>query len=66
MATYKQATKVATPVVGADNIKQTLLDVNMSIANMHSNVYPGTKTSGITVRGGKAQTKGKLARGPMA
>jgi hypothetical protein len=53
-------------VVGADNIKQTLLDVNMSIANMHSNVYPGTKTSGITVRGGKAQTKGKLARGPMA
>jgi hypothetical protein len=29
--------------------------------------YPDTaKTSGIVVRGGKAQTKGKLARGPMA
>jgi len=30
--------------------------------------YPqtGIKTSGIQVRGGKAQTKGKLARGPMA
>ena len=25
-----------------------------------------TKTSGILVRGGKAQTKGKMARGPMA
>jgi|APGre2960657404_1045060.scaffolds.fasta_scaffold153712_2 hypothetical protein len=24
-----------------------------------------TKTSGIKVRGGKAQTKGKMARGPM-
>ena len=29
--------------------------------------YPDTaKTSGIQVRGGKAQTKGKMARGPMA
>jgi hypothetical protein len=30
--------------------------------------YPqtGMKTSGIKVRGGKAQTKGKMARGPMA
>ena len=30
--------------------------------------YPqtGMKTSGIQVRGGKAQTKGKMARGPMA
>jgi len=30
--------------------------------------YPqtGQKTSGIQVRGGKAQTKGKMARGPMA
>ena len=28
--------------------------------------YPDTaKTSGIVVRGGKAQTKGKMARGPM-
>jgi len=30
------------------------------------NGYPDTaKTSGIEVRGGKAQTKGKMARGPM-
>ena len=29
--------------------------------------YPekNVKTSGIVVRGGKAQTKGKMARGPM-
>ncbi|NBS69940.1 hypothetical protein EBT31_13650, partial [bacterium] len=32
------------------------------------NGYPETdvKTTGIQVRGGKAQTKGKMARGPMA
>ena len=29
--------------------------------------YPDeAKTSGIQVRGGKAQTKGRMARGPMA
>jgi hypothetical protein len=27
---------------------------------------PAVKTSGIKVRGGKAQTKGFMARGPMA
>jgi hypothetical protein len=27
---------------------------------------PPAKTSGIKMRGGKAQTKGKMARGPMA
>ena len=34
-----------------------------------SNGDPGrdnVKTTGIQVRGGKAQTKGKMARGPMA
>ena len=66
MATYKTPKNVATPVVGADDIKRTLRDLNQSVANMHSNEYAGTKTSGIQVRGGKAQTKGKMARGPMA
>lgn len=66
MATYKQPTQVPSPVVGADDIKQTLKDINMSVANMHSNEYKGIKTDGIQVRGGKAQTKGKMARGPMA
>jgi hypothetical protein len=41
--------------------------VDMSVGNI-SNVAGGkpTKTSGIMVRGGKAQTKGRMARGPMA
>lgn len=30
-----------------------------------SKMPEGVKTSGIVVRGGKAQTKGKMARGPM-
>jgi hypothetical protein len=66
MATYKQPQKVASPVVGADDIKQTLKDINMSVANMHSNEYKGTKTDGIKIRGTGAATKGVMARGPMA
>ena len=41
--------------------------VNMSVGNISK--FAGdqpTKTSGIMVRGGKAQTKGRMARGPMA
>ena len=66
MATYKTPKPVATPVVGADDIKQTLKDINMSVANMHSNVYKPTKTSGIETRGNGCATKGRIARGPMA
>jgi hypothetical protein len=66
MATYKQPKKVATPVVGADDIKKTLKDANVSVANIHSNTYKGTKTSGIKIRGTGAATKGVMARGPMA
>ena len=43
MATYKQPKKVASPVVGADDIKKTLRDTDVSVANLHSNVYPPTK-----------------------
>jgi hypothetical protein len=42
------------------------LKANMSIANERSNPYPGTKTSGIKIRGTGAATKGVMARGPMA
>ena len=35
-------------------------------ANERSNPYPGTKTSGIKIRGTGAATKGVMARGPMA
>ena len=40
--------------------------VNMSVGNIYKRDDAGPKTSGIVVRGGKAQTKGKMARGPMA
>ena len=40
--------------------------VNMSVGNIYKRDDAGPKTSGILVRGGKAQTKGKMARGPMA
>ena len=40
--------------------------VNMSAGNIYKRNDTGPKTSGIVVRGGKAQTQGKMARGPMA
>jgi hypothetical protein len=41
--------------------------VNMSVGNLSKSAgNQPTKTSGIMVRGGKAQTKGRMARGPMA
>ena len=66
MATYKQATKKPNVVVGEEPAKTTMRKANVSVANVRSQDYPPMKTSGIVVRGGKAQTKGKMARGPMA
>jgi hypothetical protein len=57
---------VPTPVVGADDIKRTLKDIDTSVANMHANEYKPTKTSGIKIRGTGCATKGVMARGPMA
>ena len=37
----------------------------MSTGNVSTSMNNEVKTSGIQVRGGKAQTKGKMARGPM-
>ena len=65
MATYKQSKKEPTVVVGQMPVKQAL-KANMSLANERSNPYPGTKTSGIKIRGTGAATKGVMARGPMA
>jgi hypothetical protein len=65
MATYKTPKPVATPVVGADDIKKALR-MDVSVANMHSNEYKPTKTSGIKIRGTGCATKGTMARGPMA
>jgi len=55
MATKKESWKSSTPV--------TIQNLDTLLAAKEPNP---TKTSGIKVRGGKAQTKGKLARGPMA
>ena len=38
----------------------------MSVGNISNSMKNEIKTSGIMVRGGKAQTKGRMARGPMA
>jgi len=38
----------------------------MSTGNVSTSMNNEIKTSGIVVRGGKAQTKGRMARGPMA
>ena len=38
----------------------------MSVGNVSNSMNNEIKTSGIIVRGGKAQTKGRMARGPMA
>ena len=38
----------------------------MSVGNVSNSMNNEIKTSGIQVRGGKAQTKGRMARGPMA
>ena len=65
MATYKQPKKEPTVVVGQMPVKQAL-KANMSLANERSNPYPGTKTSGIKIRGTGAATKGVMSRGPMA
>ena len=65
MATYKTPKTVATPVVGADDIKKALR-MDVAVGNLHSNEYKGTKTDGIKIRGTGAATKGVMARGPMA
>lgn len=47
------------------NGREMVHDLNPSIGNIAGKPYPAEKTSGIKVRGGKAQTKGFMARGPM-
>ena len=63
MATPK---KVKSVVVGEESAKKVMRDANVSVANVNSNEYKPTKTSGIKIRGTGAATKGLMARGPMA
>ena len=65
MATSKIKT-VPSPVVGTESAKTTMRNTNVSVANVRSQDYPPTKTSGIKIRGTGAATKGVMARGPMA
>jgi hypothetical protein len=58
--------KVKIEPAGVSNNKKYMKDANVSVANSHSNDYPGVKTSGIKMRGTGAATKGLMSRGPMA
>ena len=60
----KPVKMASNPGSGPDH--SNLDTVNMSVGNIYKRDDAGPKTSGIVVRGGKAQTKGKMARGPMA
>ena len=51
---------------GVSNNKKYMKDANVSVANTHSNDYPGVKTSGIKMRGTGCAIKGLMSRGPMA
>ena len=66
MADYKQPKVVPNVVVGEADNKKYLKDLNVSVANVHSDEYKPTKTTGIKIRGTGAATKGLMARGPMA
>jgi hypothetical protein len=56
-----KAKPVPTPAVSGDAPMP-----RMVVGNISSKPAPAAKTSGVKVRGGKAQTKGFMARGPMA
>ena len=67
MATYRSPKPAATQAVLPDtDNKKYMRDMNVSVANVHSNDYPGVKTSGIKMRGTGCATKGLMSRGPMA
>jgi len=63
---YKQPKKVANVEVGGPSNVEELKRTQLSVANNRSANYPGTKTSGIKIRGTGAATRGVMARGPMA
>ena len=43
----------------------TANDVNMSVGNITRKAQPGTKASGLKMRGVGAAIKGTMSRGPM-
>ncbi|MFN6253426.1 MAG: hypothetical protein ACK4Y5_15310 [Acetobacteraceae bacterium] len=63
---YKVKAAPQQAVLPKVNAMKHMADTNVTVANNHSNEYPGVKTSGIKIRGTGAATKGVMARGPMA
>ena len=66
MAEYKQPKTIPTVDVYNQPNKEYLREANVSVGNVRSNDYKGTKTDGIKMRGTGAATRGVMARGPMA
>ena len=64
MAAIKTVKSVVNPGSGKDMSDGK--NRRMSVGNVSNSMKNEIKTSGIMVRGGKAQTKGRMARGPMA
>ena len=54
------------PAMSTQSGAKYMEEMNIAVNTTSKGNYAPTKTSGIQVRGGKAQTKGKTARGPMA
>jgi hypothetical protein len=54
------------PAMSTESGAKCMEEMNISVGTTSKGNYAPTKTSGTQVRGGKAQTKGKMARGPMA
>ena len=61
----KGVTVAENPGSGPNRSKADTVDMSIGAISKSAGNEP-IKTSGIMVRGGKAQTKGRMARGPMA
>jgi hypothetical protein len=67
MATFRQPKAAPQQaVLPKVNAMKHMENTNVTVANNHTNEYPGVKTSGIKIRGTGCATKGVMARGPMA
>lgn len=56
----------ALPAASVETGAKYMDEMQISVGNVCKDNYKPIKTSGIQMRGGKAQTKGKMSRGPMA
>ena len=63
---YVQPKVYASVVVGEEDNAKYLRETPTSVANSRSQGYKPTKTSGETMRGAGAATKGTKFRGPSA